>query len=82
MSDFSPFTAAVLFATYVVIDVLYALYIVLVERRNAPAAAAVSAVLYALLAFGVVTYSKNPLYLLPIAAGAFVGTYITVSRQR
>lgn len=82
MSDFSPATAAVLFVTYVIVDVLYALYIVCVERRQATRAAAISAILYSLLAFGVVTYSKNTLYLAPIAAGAFVGTFITVKHQR
>jgi hypothetical protein len=35
-------------------------------------------VIYGLLAYGVVTFSKNILYLVPLAAGAFVGTYITV----
>lgn len=82
MNDFSPATAAVLFVTYVVVDVLYALYIVCVERRQALRAAALSAILYSLLAFGVVTYSKNTLYLVPIAAGAFLGTFITVNFQR
>jgi len=82
MNDFSPTTAAVLFVTYVIVDVLYALYIVCVERRQATRAAAISAILYSLLAFGVVTYSKNTLYLAPIAAGAFVGTFLTVKYQR
>ena len=81
MSEFSWFIAATLFATYVVVDVLYALYIVCVERRDALRAAALSAILYSLLAFGVVTYSQNTLYLIPIAAGAFVGTYVTVRYQ-
>jgi hypothetical protein len=35
-------------------------------------------VIYGLLAYGVVTFSKNIMYLVPLAAGAFVGTYITV----
>lgn len=78
MNDFSPVTAAVIFATYVAVDILYAAYIICVERRRALAAAAISSVLYSLLAFGVITYSKNPLYLIPLAAGAFLGTYVTV----
>lgn len=80
--EFSPATAVILFVTYVVVDILYALYIVCVERRQAVRAAAISAILYSLLAFGVVTYSKNAIYLLPIAAGAFVGTFLTVNYQR
>jgi hypothetical protein len=78
VNDFSPVTAAVIFATYVAVDILYAAYIICVERRRALASAAISSVLYSLLAFGVITYSKNPLYLIPLAAGAFLGTYVTV----
>jgi hypothetical protein len=78
MSDFSSATAAIIFATYVVVDVLYAWYVICVERRRALAAASISSVLYSLLAFGVITYSQNPLYLVPLAAGAFTGTYFTV----
>lgn len=78
MGDFSLATAALIFATYVAVDILYAAYIICVEKRQPMAAAAISAVLYSLLAFGVITYSKNPLYLIPLASGAFLGTYLTV----
>ena len=76
--DFSPVTAALVFATYVVIDVLYAAYIIAVGDRRAVRAAALSSVIYSLLAFDVVTYAKNVAYVVPLAAGAFVGTFITV----
>ena len=76
--DFSPVTAALVFATYVVIDVLYAAYIIAVGDRRAVRAAALSSVIYSLLAFGDVTYAKNVAYVVPLAAGAFVGTFITV----
>lgn len=78
MGDFSYVTAALIFIVYVIIDCLYALYIMSVEKRSAFQAAAISAVLYSLIAFGVVSYSRNILYLFPLATGAFVGTYITV----
>lgn len=78
MGDFSYVTAALIFIVYVIIDCLYALYIMSVEKRSALQAAAISAVLYSLIAFGVVSYSRNILYLFPLATGAFVGTYITV----
>lgn len=82
MTDFSAVTAAVIFITYVAVDILYALYIICVERRQAWRSAAISAVLYSLLAFGVITYSKNPIYLIPLASGAFVGTFVTVRYHR
>ena len=78
MSEFSPVTAAIIFFTYVAIDILYAAYIICVERRRALAAASISSLLYSLLAYGVITYSANPIYLIPLAAGAFAGTYATV----
>jgi hypothetical protein len=78
MSDFDPAVAALIFVVYVVIDMLYALYILCVGKHQALAAAAISSILYSLLAFGVVSYSKNILYLIPLASGAFLGTYITV----
>lgn len=81
-ADFSSATAATLFVTYLVIDVLYALYIIAVDRRQALAAACLTSIIYSLLAFGVITYSKNPLYLLPIAGGAFVGTFLTVTFKK
>jgi hypothetical protein len=81
-SDFSPVTAVLVFATYVVIDVLYAAYIIAVGGRRAVRAAALSSVIYSLLAFGVVTYSANPAYVVPLAAGAFLGTYLTVRWQQ
>lgn len=82
MGDFSLLTALVIFVTYVAVDILYAAYIICVEERRPVASASISAVLYSLLAFGVITYSKNPMYLIPLATGAFVGTYLTVRWTR
>ena len=82
MNDFSPLTAVLVFATYVAVDVLYAAYILAVGERRSVLAAALSAVIYGLLAYGIVTYSTNILYLVPLAAGAFTGTYVTVRWQR
>lgn len=76
--EFNIFTAIMIFFTYVVIDMLYAYYIILVDSRKAIKAAAISSIIYSLLAFGVVSYSKNILYLIPLASGAFLGTFITV----
>ena len=78
MIDFSWATATLIFFTYVFIDILYALYIIYVEKRYAFRAAFLSAVLYGLLAFGIVSFSKNIWYLVPLASGAFIGTYITI----
>ena len=82
MNDFSWITAGLILIVYIVVDMLYAYYIIQVEQRNPMKAAIVSSVLYSLLAYGVVSYSKNILYLFPLATGAFIGTYLTVWWKR
>ena len=82
MNDFSWTTAGLILIVYIVVDMLYAYYIIQVEQRNPMKAAIVSSILYSLLAYGVVSYSKNILYLFPLATGAFIGTYLTVWWKR
>ena len=78
LSDFDWTRAAIIFVTYVIIDILYAMYVICVSKRQAVNAAFVSSFLYSLGAYGVISYSKNPLYVVPLAVGAFLGTYIVV----
>ena len=78
MSEFSLLKAVTVFAVYVVFDILYAVYVILVGRNQAFRAALVSAALYSIGAYGVMTYLENPWYLIPLALGAFVGTYAAV----
>ena len=82
MNDFSWTTAGLILIVYILVDMLYAYYIIQVEQRNPMRAAIVSSVLYSLLAYGVVSYSRNILYLFPLATGAFIGTYLTVWWKR
>jgi hypothetical protein len=78
MNDFSYITALTIFVTYVAIDMLYAWYIMSVNKKQAFTAAVLTSIIYSLLAFGVVSYSKNIYYLIPLASGAFLGTYLMV----
>lgn len=78
MNDFDYLTAILIFATYTLIDVLYAKYIMCVNNKKPLCAGILTAFIYSLLAFGVVSYSKNIFYLIPLASGAFLGTFITV----
>lgn len=77
-AEFSWATAALVFCIYILFDVLYALYVICVSRRHAVAASAISSALYSLGAYGVVSYLHNLWYLIPLACGAFIGTYIAV----
>lgn len=78
MDNFSYTTAFMIFSTYVVIDMLYAWYIISVNNRKAFTAAILTSIIYSLLAFGVVSYSKNIFYLIPLASDAFTGTFLMV----
>lgn len=80
--EFSYATAFLVFLTYVAIDVLYAMYIASVSKRRPFTAAVISCAIYSLLAYGILTYSHNPMYLMPLACGAFVGTFFTVWMQK
>lgn len=82
VKEFSWLTAGLVFLTYVVIDMLYAYYIMCVEERRPARAAATTSLIYGLLAYGVVSYSQNILYLIPLTSGAFIGTFITVYLKR
>jgi len=82
MNDFSISTAAAIFFTYVLIDMLYAWYIICVNKRQAVTAAILTSIIYSLLAFGVVSYSKNIFYLIPLASGAFTGTFLMVKFKK
>lgn len=78
MAELDVITAILVFFTYVIIDVLYACYVLCVSARRAWSAAFFGAALYSLAAFGVMTYSKNSLYILPLAFGSFIGTFTTI----
>ena len=80
--EFSVMTAWLVFTAYFVVDVLYSRYIAEVARRRAFRAAVISCFLYALLAYGTISFSRDPRYLLPLACGAFLGTWISVRFQR
>lgn len=82
MSEFSWITAILIFMTYVVIDILYAYYIMCVEERRPFMAASTTSLIYSLLAYGVVSYSQNILYLVPLASGAFCGTFVMVAYKK
>lgn len=77
-TEFNWWIALALFATYVVIDYLYAIYYIYVGKRLAFKAATVAAFMYVLLSYGVIAYTKNPWYIVSIASGSFIGTYVAV----
>lgn len=78
MSDFDPWQALTVFVVYVLFDILYAFYVLCVSRKLPVTASTVSAALYSLGAYGVMSYMENPWYLIPLAIGAWVGTFVAI----
>jgi hypothetical protein len=74
--------AVALYFTYIVIDSLNSFWALSVTRLEPRRAASTSFLIYCLLAFGVINYTRNFLYIFPIALGAATGTYILVSYER
>jgi hypothetical protein len=81
-SQFNMLTALMVFVAYLVIDMLYAHYTFAVTKLQASRAATTGALMYFLLAVGVLNYTNNALYLFPLVFGSWLGTYLTVEFER
>jgi hypothetical protein len=77
--DFS--LAAIIFIAYIVIDALYAYYTFAITKRHAFSSANSGLIIHFLLAFGVINYVENYLYIIPLALGSWVGTYAMVKYE-
>ena len=73
--------AAIIFIAYIVIDALYAYYTLAITKRHAFSSATSSFAMHFVLAFGVVNYVENYLYIIPLALGSWVGTYAMVKYE-
>lgn len=80
--EFSFVTAAVIFFLYILIDGLYAYYTMAVTEKRPMRAAMTASTLHLLLAIGVLSYVDNYLYVMPLVAGSWIGTFIMVRRSK
>ena len=76
--EFSFGLAIVILLAYILIDGMYAFYTQSVVRGKAFISATTSAVMHFLIAFGVLNYVQNFWYIIPLAIGSWIGTYIVV----
>jgi hypothetical protein len=79
--EFNPLLAVGLFVAATLLDAIFALYTVAVVKTQPFRAASLSFLTYMLEAVGVVNYVNNKWYLVPLALGAFVGSYAVVKRE-
>jgi len=82
LATFNFGTAILIFVAYTLVDALYAYYTLQVTKRNPYAAATSGAFMYFLLAIGVLNYVQNYLYLIPLALGSWIGTFIIIKREQ
>ncbi len=78
MNDLNVLLAAAVFFAYVLVDGLYAYYTITVVKREAVKAATTGAAMHFLLALGVLSYVKNYFYVIPLAMGSWLGTFLVV----
>jgi hypothetical protein len=79
---FNPIVALSVLIAYVVIDALYAKYTLDVANYNEYKAATIGATIHFLIAFGIINYTQNWLYIFPLAIGSWIGTFYMVRRER
>lgn len=71
----------ILFA-YIITDALYAKYTLDVANHNEYKAASTGAVIHLFIAFGVINYTHNWIYIIPLAIGSWIGTFMMVRKER
>ena len=74
--------AVIIFFAYVFVDGLYAYYTLKVVDLNEYRSATSGAVIHLVLAFGVLNYINNFLYIIPLALGSWVGTFFLIRSER
>jgi len=77
-NQFDYSVAFLIFTTYFILDMFYAYYILCIESRQNLMSSFMAGMITSLSAFGVVSFSKNMLYVIPLFLGAFIGTYFTM----
>jgi len=78
VNDINLWTWLILFVIYFAFDILYAKYILSVNKLRALKAANLSAVLYLLTVYGTIEYVENVINVIPILLGSWLGTYVSL----
>lgn len=81
-AQINPLIALAVFIAYVVVDGLYAWYTIAVVERKALSTATIGAGMHILLAVGVLSYTENWRYLVPMVIGSWIGTYVVTKYKK
>lgn len=80
--DFELGSAVLVFFAYILVDGAYAYYTLAVASLRPKTSATVGSLMHFLIAFGVLNYVKNYLYVIPLVLGSWLGTYIVVKYSK
>lgn len=75
-------TALGVMVSYILIDGLYAKYTLEVVSLKPYLSATIGAGMHFLLAFGVMSYTENWLYIFALVVGSWIGTYFMVKFEK
>lgn len=81
LQNFNWWVALAILLTYILIDGMYAYYTLAIANKKAFASATSGAIMHFLIAIGVLNYVQNYLYIIPIAIGSWIGTYLVVKKE-
>lgn len=70
------------FFAYFVVDWAYAVYTIAAGKLQTLRSANYGTLIYVLGALGVLSYSENFLYIIPLALGAWLGTVFAVETEK
>jgi hypothetical protein len=82
LSNFNWLIAFGVLFGYVLVDGLYAKYTLEVVSLQPFKSATIGAGMHLLLAFGILNYTENWLYVFPLVIGSWLGTYFVVSVEK
>jgi len=68
--------------SYIMIDGLYVKYTLEVVSLKPFKSATLGSFMHILLAFGIINYTENWLYIFPLIVGSWIGTYFVVKWEK
>jgi len=80
-NEINIYLAIIIFITYFILDMFYAYYILCIESRQNLMSSFMAGMITSLSAFGVVSFSQNMTYVIPLFLGAFAGTFVTMKAK-
>lgn len=77
----TAYKAALVFAALFALDFVWARYARAMTEQRAARSAHYAAGIILLSGFGITQYASEPLYLIPAALGAWLGTYVAIRKS-